>query len=134
MHSKLFMGFFMKKYLLLFSFLFSGFVYSAPVPDNLGGVCLCDDSGDCFGDCEDCEVICDPVCEAVGCVLFTDEEELEEDDNLIFDDIDESETEVADTGMLSLTEGTYADSEEVYVIDDEIVLTNEVDITPSWCD
>jgi hypothetical protein len=62
------------------------------------------------------------------------EDEAEEDDELVFDEIDDAEESIQDSGMMGTSEGTYADSEDVYVLDDETAITNEVDITPSWCD
>ena len=61
------------------------------------------------------------------------DQEADQDENLMFDGIDTNEEEIANCGMLGTTEGTYADSEEICVLDDETVYSNEVDVTPSWC-
>ena len=42
--------------------------------------------------------------------------------------------EVAATGMFGPREGTFPDYEDIYVLDGETALTNEIDVLPSWCD
>lgn len=125
----------MNKYIVTLSLLLTAAAFSAPIPDNLGGICDCDDViFDCLGDCEGCDIICDPLCHAVDCELTDIEEELEETEDLLEEDFDEHADEAYENGMFAAVEGTYADYEEVFYIDDETPFTNEVEIIPSWCE
>jgi hypothetical protein len=129
-------------------FIFAAFVSNpifavVPIDSGVGGECACtcvaeDDfsSGSCVGDC-DCVVDCDGtdcVADCLCIALEEDEDIIEQDDELIFEDIDEDRIDVDDTGLMGTTEGTFADYEEVFVLDGETPITNEVTITPGWCD
>lgn len=128
--------------IVAFAFLVSTPVF-AVVPFNSGGPCICpceaaDDfsSASCAVDC-DCTVNCNGITCTASCECLTTEEaeeELQHDDELIFDEITENMDDIDDTGMMGTTEGTFADYEEIYVLDGETAITNEVDITPGWCD
>jgi hypothetical protein len=54
-------------------------------------------------------------------------------DVLVYSSIDLNALDLAYSGMLGTVEGTYADSEEIFIVDGETDYTNEVDVTPSWC-
>lgn len=102
--------------------------------------CVCEQdpsytSGSCSGGC-DCTVTCDGVTCVADCICISveEDEEIEHEDELVFDEIAENERDIEDTGMMGTTEGTFADYEEIYIVDGETAITNEVDITPSWCD
>ena len=65
----------------------------------------------------------------VGPALVT----ASQNNQLVNQTIDTSASSVNLTGMLGSTLGTYADAEKVYVLDETTLLTNEVHVTPSWC-
>jgi hypothetical protein len=62
------------------------------------------------------------------------DEEIAEEEELVYDDIDSAEGESEEFGMLGVVEGTIPDAEEVFILDDDTLFTNEVEISPSWCE
>jgi hypothetical protein len=105
------------------------------VPDNLGGICNCDPDPNigCL-DCDSCTPVGDPATEYVDCELIDTEEDLEDTEEEIDSDIDNEAEDFDENGILGAVEGTYADYEEVYIIDEETPYTNEAEMIPSWCD
>ncbi|MBS0628953.1 MAG: hypothetical protein JSS30_01865 [Verrucomicrobia bacterium] len=97
---------------------------------------MCDSDTDigCVGDCDGCEPVNDPATNYVDCVLASTEDDLDDTEDLIDDDFDETDEESDETGLFGVVEGTYADYEEIYIIDPDTPYTNEIEITPSWCD
>jgi hypothetical protein len=97
------------------------------------GICEAteDSECECYYECNpgvDCEYIC--FCDG-------DEEAdevLEGDDLVYYGDLADDEGQIAYTGMMGTSEGTYADSEEVYILDGDTEFTNENDIAPAWCE
>jgi len=123
----------MKKALFLTSMMFASALFSqTPIPDDLGGEC------ECFSDnfCEFCDCFFDgdPATEAFDCEFIDVDDELFLDEEILEDDIDYNNAEFEEVGYLGAVEGTYADFDEVYVIDAETPYTNQVELIPTWCD
>lgn len=125
----------MNKFLLALTLTISTGLFAAPVPDNLGGICNCDSDPDIgCSDCDSCEPVGDPATEYISCELIDTGDDLDETDEEIDSDIDDTADDFDQNGILGVVEGTYADYEEVYIIDAETPYTNEVEMKPSWCD
>lgn len=110
-----------------------------PIESGVEGECFCECfadldflDGECFGDC-DCILFCDGIDCFADCICLFEEDELDSDAGELFDEIEEDQEDVDETGFLSPQEGTYADYEEIYFIDNETQFTTEVDAVPSWC-
>jgi hypothetical protein len=52
---------------------------------------------------------------------------------LVYNDIKRKEFDIARTGMMGTTEGTYPDYEEIYIFNGTTALTNEINIISHWC-
>lgn len=125
----------MNKFLIPLTLIISAGLFAAPVPDNLGGICNCDSDVDIgCSDCDDCEPVGDPATAYFGCVLIDTEEDLDDTEEDVDSDIDDTSDEFDENGIIGIVEGTYADYEEVYVIDEETPYSNEIEMAPSWCD
>lgn len=59
---------------------------------------------------------------------------IEQATELVYDTIQENFDSIAYTGLMDVVEGTYFDNSQVYIIDWETLYTNEIMLTPSWCE
>lgn len=108
-------------------------VFAAPIPSDLDpAFCQCDSAGYCIN-C-DCDFDGNPATFAFNCEPTALEDELFEDEEITYEDYEHTEEEFDELGFTGAVEGTYADYEEVYIVDAETPYTNEVWITPSWCE
>lgn len=132
----------MKKILLVFALLYSLSTFAASITFEVStnGQCFCEctcdfDAGVCtfFGDCDGTHNCPSNIfCQSNG-VCFRTGNIVLQSMQLVYNGIKRNEFDIARTGMIGTTEGTYPDYEKIYIIDGTTPLTNEIKIVSHWC-
>jgi YVTN family beta-propeller protein len=59
---------------------------------------------------------------------------IDQSQQLIYQEAQRNYDDILYSGMMGIIEGTFPDYRDIYIIDNETLWTNEITLTPSWCE